>query len=378
MPCPLRSVSFLNVPKRPNRFESSTNYAVPGSTPIWQVAVFVTLYWDEFPKTMTSRQTRHQIPFAKLFGKRNTLAFGASFGVIGVLPKKSRRVVETKTLTPTEVATFRSDGTYSDGRRPDSVHFGTAEQDALRRDFTINGMFYDPAQGCVIDYVGGVDDLRTEASAYDRRCTSAFRRRQTADAKSGSVRDDHRIHVDRRNPKSDCPACRNDFGRQRRTHWCRNAANLNQPKRDRRYQLLARLELARFVFPEWQGADHPCATNLLENLTDRSFSTVLACLLLTMETRSLSPIANRWKLSGEEQREINAALTHHRRIIDATKRPWSQVQPVLIDRDIGIVIEVAEAVAKTSNADLSGIRVAQDALCLGNLTTRSATAFDRQ
>ncbi len=58
-----------------------------------------------------------------------------------------------------EVATFRSDGVYADGRRPVEVHFTDARQDALRRDFTINGMFYDPARDEIIDHVGGRADL---------------------------------------------------------------------------------------------------------------------------------------------------------------------------------------------------------------------------
>jgi tRNA nucleotidyltransferase/poly(A) polymerase len=58
-----------------------------------------------------------------------------------------------------EVATFRADGTYSDGRHPDEVRFGTDLDDALRRDFTINGLFEDPADGRVIDHVGGRADL---------------------------------------------------------------------------------------------------------------------------------------------------------------------------------------------------------------------------
>jgi putative nucleotidyltransferase with HDIG domain len=58
-----------------------------------------------------------------------------------------------------EVATFRSDGFYFDGRRPESVTFSSAEEDARRRDFTINGMFYDPVADQVIDYVGGRLDL---------------------------------------------------------------------------------------------------------------------------------------------------------------------------------------------------------------------------
>ncbi|MCH8006322.1 MAG: heparinase II/III family protein, partial [Planctomycetes bacterium] len=58
-----------------------------------------------------------------------------------------------------EVATFRSDGFYSDGRRPDTVTFSDASHDARRRDFTINGLFEDPLSGRVIDFVGGQADL---------------------------------------------------------------------------------------------------------------------------------------------------------------------------------------------------------------------------
>ena len=58
-----------------------------------------------------------------------------------------------------EVATFRSDGVYLDGRHPLDIRFSTPEQDAFRRDFTINGMFYDPLAERVIDYVDGREDL---------------------------------------------------------------------------------------------------------------------------------------------------------------------------------------------------------------------------
>jgi tRNA nucleotidyltransferase/poly(A) polymerase len=78
-----------------------------------------------------------------------TYAVGAHFGVIVVLEKDFQF----------EVATFRSDGAYLDGRRPVEVHFATAEEDAARRDFTINGMFFDPEKDEVIDFVGGRADL---------------------------------------------------------------------------------------------------------------------------------------------------------------------------------------------------------------------------
>ena len=83
---------------------------------------------------------------------------GAHFGVVIV---RERGVM-------VEVATFRTDGSYTDRRRPDAVAFSTPEQDARRRDFTVNALFLDPlgapnlprARGEVIDHVGGIDDLR--------------------------------------------------------------------------------------------------------------------------------------------------------------------------------------------------------------------------
>jgi poly(A) polymerase len=81
-----------------------------------------------------------------------TVPVGASFGVVRVL----------KGDLEFEVATFRTEGGYSDGRRPDSVQWASAQDDVLRRDFTINGLLYDPleGEGVVIDHVGGLDDLR--------------------------------------------------------------------------------------------------------------------------------------------------------------------------------------------------------------------------
>ena len=82
-----------------------------------------------------------------------TFAVGAHFGVVLVSSG------EPEILT--EVATFRSDGVYSDGRHPDAVRFSSSpEEDVKRRDFTINGMLLDPANNQVLDFVGGRTDLQ--------------------------------------------------------------------------------------------------------------------------------------------------------------------------------------------------------------------------
>ncbi|MFH1747824.1 MAG: CCA tRNA nucleotidyltransferase [Planctomycetota bacterium] len=80
---------------------------------------------------------------------RTTRMVGAQFGV--VLVRQQRLWIE--------VATFRTDGPYRDGRHPDVVRFTNAREDARRRDFTVNGMFLDPLARTVIDYVGGQTDL---------------------------------------------------------------------------------------------------------------------------------------------------------------------------------------------------------------------------
>ena len=79
----------------------------------------------------------------------DTVPVGSRFGSVVVVVERD----------PFEVTTFRSDGPYSDGRRPVHVRYGTLEEDVRRRDFTINAMMYDPVDDRVIDLVNGREDL---------------------------------------------------------------------------------------------------------------------------------------------------------------------------------------------------------------------------
>ena len=89
----------------------------------------------------------HPEQVVRLFPKSRRV--GAAFGVILVYSGGHAM----------EVATFRTDGVYSDGRRPAEVKFSTAEQDALRRDFSCNGLFFNPINGDILDFVGGRRDI---------------------------------------------------------------------------------------------------------------------------------------------------------------------------------------------------------------------------
>lgn len=87
----------------------------------------------------------------ELFPK--TVPIGKAFGVILVVGQEGGQY---------EVATFRTEGGYADGRRPDQVAFSNAQEDAKRRDFTMNALFYDPVAGEIVDYVGGRDDIENK------------------------------------------------------------------------------------------------------------------------------------------------------------------------------------------------------------------------
>lgn len=96
----------------------------------------------------TPEQVMLSLPF-------RAITVGISFGVVRIRHPRMQGI-------EVEVATFRTDSTYVDGRRPAAVVFSSPELDAARRDFTINGMFMDPESSQVIDYVGGLDDLRNQ------------------------------------------------------------------------------------------------------------------------------------------------------------------------------------------------------------------------
>lgn len=96
----------------------------------------------------TPEQVMLTLPF-------RAVTVGVAFGVVRVRQPRGPGI-------EVEVATFRSDLAYVDGRRPSSVVFSSPELDAARRDFTINGMFMDPETGQVVDYVGGLADLRDQ------------------------------------------------------------------------------------------------------------------------------------------------------------------------------------------------------------------------
>ena len=149
-------MSFLHLVRDDPQYRFAVDILVTlrkeGFEALWAGGCVRDLLLGKVPKDYDVASTATPEDVIRIFGSRRTVAVGASFGVVMVLGA-------VKSAGQVEVATFRSDGEYLDGRRPSTVRFCRPEEDARRRDFTINGMFFDPIKETVIDYVGGREDL---------------------------------------------------------------------------------------------------------------------------------------------------------------------------------------------------------------------------
>lgn len=239
-------------------------------------------------------------------------AVGAAFGVI--LVRFAGHQIE--------IATFRADGTYSDGRRPDAVRFTGAEEDAKRRDFTINGLFEDPLEGKVIDFVGGQADiaakvLRAIGNPADRFAEDHLRLLR---AVRFAARFDLSINPPTESAiKSLAPMIRR-IAPERVGEEVRRMLTAPPPVRTRAWHLLRHLgllpEILRFV---------PCADRpelpVFEHLDGDHPSVALACAAMLLEesepnslrdkkpiTRSVAGLRQSLRLSNDESEAIEAIL----------------------------------------------------------------------
>ncbi len=280
----------------------------------------------------------------ELFGHRHTLSVGAAFGVIVVLDRRGG-------ADPVEVATFRTDATYSDGRRPDSVTFSTAQEDAQRRDFTINGMFFDPLSGKIIDYVEGQVDIHR----------GVVRAIGLADA---------RIAEDKlRMLRAVRFAARFGFELESQTRDAiqRHSASLAVVSGERiaievqktlqtsavawAVDTWASTGLLQCIVPElaWAEAREP-ALQMLEasvhcglDWRARMAALLLSSLDASRLDAALHTLKARLKWSSNDFHAIQFALRSQHVLEEADERPWSQVQPLLIQADIGVSLELLAA-----------------------------------
>jgi tRNA nucleotidyltransferase/poly(A) polymerase len=280
----------------------------------------------------------------ELFGRKRTLAIGASFGVITVLGPKS--------ADPIEVATFRRDTGYSDGRRPDAIEFTDAREDAIRRDFTINGMFYDPIADQVIDYVGGLEDLERKViqaigNPHERieedklRMLRAIRFAATFDF---SLEAETMKAVQQRANEINIVSAERIGAELRRM--------LKSPNRAVAVKLLRESKLLDYVL---KGSENLPANQFepmlqsLSRLEGDSFACATSILVLPFgDLKIVEQLVDDWKISNEEKKVLAWILKHHDTFRQASKMAWSKLQPLLIQPESRSLLEVMAARGRCS------------------------------
>ncbi len=289
----------------------------------------------------------------QLFGKKRTLAIGASFGVIVVLGGSAGQI---------EVATFRQDLGYSDGRHPDQVVFSDARQDALRRDFTINGMFYDPLTEQIHDYVDGRRDI-------DERLIRAIGdpAARIAEDKLRMLRGVRFAATFRFDIEPDTWRAITAYADQMRVvSRERIGAEMRRilqlPNRHQAVQWLADSKLLTVILEQGEQLTHNRAnwkTRLrwLERLGSAPFETAAAILLSPLlKLSGIAPVADAWRLTNQEQRSIVWQDEHWLVLTRAKYLPWSQLQPLLTHTDVRGALQIAETAVGPDHPSLAFCR----------------------
>jgi len=303
-----------------------------------------------------------------LFGERRTIAIGAAFGVITVLgPKVAGQI---------EVATFRADAEYSDGRRPDAVTFSNAQQDALRRDFTVNGMFYDPIRDEVLDFVGGRADLedhllRAIGDPHARiredklRMLRAVRfaahfgfaiEPQTEAAIRQSARDVQVVSAER-------------ITQELRRMW-------TDSHRVRSLELLHETGLLEVLLPEVADlcggapidlAEGPCdrwhyVLRVVGGLESPQFPLTAAAVLHLLPEKVVERIGKRLRWARREIDDARWLVAHHRAWRGAVGMPWPRLQRLLVAPLAREWLNLAHALALTGAGELDDVRHCRERL----------------
>jgi tRNA nucleotidyltransferase/poly(A) polymerase len=306
----------------------------------------------------------------EVLGRRRTLEIGAAFGVITVLGGKQAGQVD--------VATFRRDANYSDGRHPDHVTFSSAEEDARRRDFTINGLFHDPLTGQDIDYVNGGNDLQRkliraignphERVAEDKlRMLRAVRFAATFDfAIEGETLAALLEHATELAVVS----------AERITEEMRRM--LVHPSRRTAVELLAATGLLAVILPEvadsaryegqpCQGEQWEMTLKILEVLDSPSFAVAFAILLRGIDQGADDEVTNicrSRRLSNKETSGVRLCLQHEALLRGAHQSEWPQVQRVLTSSRIDELLTYVAAVSDVLDDEPTGLAFCRDKLVL--------------
>lgn len=257
-----------------------------------------------------------------------------------------------------EVATFRAESGYADRRRPDHVQFTTPEHDAQRRDFTINGLFYDPLHQQVIDYVGGQNDLHARRIRAignpDQRFAEDYLRMLRAPRFAARLGFDIEPHT-RRAIEREAPRLglisRERIGmemaqmlaavtRTRAAELCQNLA-LDAPALDDAHRTGPLPVLAEMP----HDADYPAA--LAAWAVDRAVNRAPGPARDALDNLPVEPLVQRWRdalcLSNEQRDTLASALKRLPRLLDWPQLSVAARKRLLARHDAPALLNLARA-----------------------------------
>jgi len=290
-------------------------------------------------------------PIRGLFGRKRTLALGAAFGVITVLGPPGAGQIE--------VATFRRDAAYSDGRHPDYVTFSTAEADAARRDFTINALFYDPLDDRVIDFVGGRQDLEARVLRAVGDPAERFRVDKLRLLRAVRFAATFAFELDAATEQAIRQMAAEIIVVSPERIAGEMQRILTDSRRSAGVRRLVQTGLAAAILPEVvphdEAQDRRLAQSLeiLDRLEDPGFPLALAALVcLWVDAAGAAAVARRWRLSNQQTSRVAWLVAHRGTLAQAPAVPWSKVQRLFTAEGIHDLVALEEAIARAGSLDL--------------------------
>ena len=310
------------------------------------------------PKDYDVASTATPDEVIRIFGTRRTVPVGASFGVVMVLGP-------TKSAGQIEVATFRSDGEYLDGRRPNSVQFCRPEEDARRRDFTINGLFFDPIRNEVIDYVSGREDLAAGVVRAIGEPLDRFREDKLRMLRAVRFAATFRFHLDTRTADAirQFATELNQVSVERIAQELRRM--LSHSSRATAVKMLEETSLLAEVLPEitstsglLQQDEILDALGLLESI---SFEAALSLLLkplyasgeqeIRRRVARIEEVCRRLKMSNEEIDCVCWLLNSLPVLENIASQPLHILKPLLNHPHAKLLLDVSSAIARSCRRD---------------------------
>jgi tRNA nucleotidyltransferase/poly(A) polymerase len=278
------------------------------------------------------------------------------------------------------VATFREDKSYSDGRRPDAVEFSTPRADAQRRDFTINGLFYDPLADQVIDYVGGQDDLARQIirAIGDPRARFGEDKLRLLRAVRFAAAFGYTLEPMTREAIEELAADVVLVSAERIAAEMRNM--LVDRGRARAVDLLHETGLLDAILPELAmvgTADAVTATgrpadeawvvalNVLDLLVEPPFPLALAALLHSfVAPAGARAICQRWKLSNRDLGETAWLVEQQTALVGARQMAWPRLQRVLVGPSVSELLALHAAIAEATGQPSDDVAYCRERLQL--------------